>query len=713
MNLGSFDEKYDAAFSAVLPAEAIVTETTKDAQAVVEFVRKNQLGRVTCIVMQTLEKELRRQLDEVKKAPTATLMIDLIKCDSKYRIAFFYALRDTLVVDNLETARKVAFGGKERRKVATLEGQVVDRSGTITGGKVVSAKFKNAMAPKTTARDIEEMKTSVRDRTAEADGIKERRNELDRDVAALEAAAADAESRAALIDPQIANLGREIESLRQSLGSIEAPTLTEDEKQRVKELEAQLSALSEEKASCERKAASQQAIVETTIETMREIGGEERKALKAEVEETRKRIDTWRTELKEREVAAEVGKEKRQRKTEQAAAKNREMQEEKVKEAELAQKKEELTDEAEKVLDKKEAAAEQHEQCLKAVDVVNKKIKKLLDGHKQLQLQEVEFQNIRSDLEGEHEKQMTAVRRIEKGLLRLQQEETNIPIISRIAGDVDKSGDGSDEEMAEVPNGRSSDAVPEETAIEKAVKDPYTMSPEDMQSVNLILVQAEVKKVQVGLDKSKPDFSILERYSEAAKRLREKTKTFEEVRDTRAACKRERDALKAKRESEFMAGFQIIASRLREIYQMLTLGGDAELELADAASPFSEGVVFSVRPPKKSWKLIQNLSGGEKTLSSLALIFALHMYRPTPIYFLDEIDAALDYRNVSIIANYIALRTTGAQFIVVSLRNQMFEKADRLVGIFKTEDVTKTVAVDPQIYATQEKKERDVVESAA
>merc|ERR1719204_2143264 len=76
---------------------------------------------------------------------------------------------------------------------------------------------------------------------------------------------------------------------------------------------------------------------------------------------------------------------------------------------------------------------------------------------------------------------------------------------------------------------------------------------------------------------------------------------------------------------------------------MITLGGDAELELVDSLDPFSEGIVFSVRPPKKSWKNISNLSGGEKTLSSLALVFALHYYKPTPLYVMDEIDAALHY----------------------------------------------------------------------
>ena len=152
------------------------------------------------------------------------------------------------------------------------------------------------------------------------------------------------------------------------------------------------------------------------------------------------------------------------------------------------------------------------------------------------------------------------------------------------------------------------------------------------------------------------------------------------------------------------------------MYQMITLGGDAELELVDSLDPFAEGIVFSVRPPKKSWKNISNLSGGEKTLSSLALVFALHYYKPTPLYVMDEIDAALDFKNVSIVANYIKERTRNAQFIIISLRSNkfvsqnsqlnfihicyrsnMFELADRLVGIYKTDNCTKSVTINPHL----------------
>lgn len=155
------------------------------------------------------------------------------------------------------------------------------------------------------------------------------------------------------------------------------------------------------------------------------------------------------------------------------------------------------------------------------------------------------------------------------------------------------------------------------------------------------------------------------------------------------------DTLRKARLSEFMEGFAIITTKLKELYQMITLGGDAELELVDSLDPFSEGIVFSVRPPKKTWKNISNLSGGEKTLSSLALVFALHYYKPTPLYVMDEIDAALDFKNVSIVGNYIKERTRNAQFIIISLRSNMFELADRLVGIYKTHNTTKSVAINP------------------
>ena len=145
---------------------------------------------------------------------------------------------------------------------------------------------------------------------------------------------------------------------------------------------------------------------------------------------------------------------------------------------------------------------------------------------------------------------------------------------------------------------------------------------------------------------------------------------------------------------------------------MITAGGDAELEWSDSLDPFSEGINFSVRPNKKSWKRISNLSGGEKTLSSLALIFALHYFKPSPLYVMDEIDAALDFKNVSIVANYIKERTRNTQFIIISLRNNMYELADRLVGIYKTHNCTKSVTVNPACIEGKVRKTVDLTSNA-
>ncbi|KAG1728125.1 RecF/RecN/SMC N terminal domain-containing protein [Suillus occidentalis] len=134
-----------------------------------------------------------------------------------------------------------------------------------------------------------------------------------------------------------------------------------------------------------------------------------------------------------------------------------------------------------------------------------------------------------------------------------------------------------------------------------------------------------------------------------------------------------------------MAGFSSISLKLKEMYQMITLGGNAELELVDSMDPFSEGIIFSVMPPKKSWKNISNLWGREGTLSSLAFVFAPRVFKSTPLFFMDRMDAALGFGGVSIVANYIKDRTKNAQFIIIFLSSDMFELS--LIGIYKTANV--------------------------
>uniref|UniRef100_A0A7S0STF6 Structural maintenance of chromosomes protein 4 n=1 Tax=Mantoniella antarctica TaxID=81844 RepID=A0A7S0STF6_9CHLO len=227
---------------------------------------------------------------------------------------------------------------------------------------------------------------------------------------------------------------------------------------------------------------------------------------------------------------------------------------------------------------------------------------------------------------------------------------------------------------------------------------PELLTKEELAHFSTDAQNMEAAVLEDELAVMKPDLASIDAFRTKEAEYEARAGELRGVTESRDATRGEYDDLRKRRLDEFMSGFNVISLRLKEMYQMITLGGDAELELVDSLDPFSEGIVFSVRPPKKSWKNIANLSGGEKTLSSLALVFALHHYKPTPLYVMDEIDAALDFKNVSIVGHYIKERTKDAQFIIISLRNNMFELADRLVGVYKTNNTTKTVAINPGAF---------------
>lgn len=223
----------------------------------------------------------------------------------------------------------------------------------------------------------------------------------------------------------------------------------------------------------------------------------------------------------------------------------------------------------------------------------------------------------------------------------------------------------------------------EAEALQRYTKD-------ELGDMNKDSLKAAIAMLEEKTQNTSVDVSVLSEYRRRVAEHESRSADLASALENRDSAKSRLDNLRSLRLTGFMEGFSTISLRLKEMYQMITMGGNAELELVDSLDPFAEGILFSVMPPKKSWKNIGNLSGGEKTLSSLALVFALHHYRPTPLYVMDEIDAALDFRNVScvvfslfcktlllmrgqvsIVASYIKERTKNAQFIVISLRNNM------------------------------------------
>lgn len=175
-----------------------------------------------------------------------------------------------------------------------------------------------------------------------------------------------------------------------------------------------------------------------------------------------------------------------------------------------------------------------------------------------------------------------------------------------------------------------------------------TYSRDELKDLDKNVLKGEIVVLEEKTQNSNVELGVLSEYRRRCEEHASRSSDLAEAVGLRDTAKRRCEDMRRIRLEGFMEGFSTISLRLKEMYQMITMGGNAELELVDSLDPFSEGILFSVMPPKKSWKNISNLSGGEKTLSSLALVFALHHYKPTPLYVMDEIDAALDFRNVSL-----------------------------------------------------------------
>jgi structural maintenance of chromosome 4 len=272
------------------------------------------------------------------------------------------------------------------------------------------------------------------------------------------------------------------------------------------------------------------------------------------------------------------------------------------------------------------------------------------------------------------------------------EEEEEEEVADQVAG-ASGSGEGA------VKQEHADSAPPKKARQRTPSTELYIYSADELARFKKRDMLADSEYLDEKLKNSNPNLNVLKEYKKREEEFMKRAKDLEETTAARDAQKQLYDGLRKQRLDEFMAGFSSISLKLKEMYQMITLGGNAELELVDSMDPFSEGIIFSVMPPKKSWKNISNLSGGEKTLSSLALVFALHVFKPTPLYFMDEIDAALDFRNVSIVANYIKDRTKNAQFIIISLRNDMFELSHRLIGIYKTANATQSISIDNHALA--------------
>ncbi|WFD44591.1 Structural maintenance of chromosomes protein 4 [Malassezia psittaci] len=729
-SLGAIDDRYDRAVSTACRAlNDLVVDTVEVAQQCIEHLRKQNLGRARFLVLDKIRANP-KAMAKTTTPENAPRLFDLIKCkQSVYAPVFYSELGDTLVASDLQQATRIAYGAK-RWRVVTEDGQVIDKSGTMSGGG--GRPREGLMSSQLHAGDLSPDQVQQLKRTAQL--AQQQLESHTRSLMQMESMYHSSQARLSELPKRIKRLEMQVNASKQRGLDAEqyAATLklapesdlnTQHDANRIQTLEQSLEQHSATIKELEQCAGKVQRAIQDVQEEILEVGGVELRTLQSKVEGVQGMLQLS-LEAQSKQELAKSKAENQLKQAEQAIHTNQEQlhilqteissleQLQAKQQTEIDQLRQRLEAFKYDIEEKTEARTSLQAQLDENAD----RLRNFRQFEKEAKQQLANYAQKHTELENEAQKWHDKHRRLQlhdipelqdsapsadHAEVRVKQEQENslhesieAEKQSQLSNDSDASDSGQTPsaqgiDIEQDPGAES----PKQSSTLDSLQLPE-LDEDSLANLQVAEVQASIEELEAILANDSVNTDVLEEFRKTEDTYLSRARDLELTTNQRDEAQAQLDRLRKERLDRFMHGFTQISMKLKEMYQTITLGGNAELELVDSLDPFSEGILFSVMPPKKSWKNISNLSGGEKTLSSLALVFALHAYKPTPLYVMDEIDAALDFRNVSIIANIIKERTRGAQFIIISLRNNMFELSSRLVGVYKTQNCTKSLAIE-------------------
>lgn len=585
--------------------------------------------------------------------------------DERLLPAFYFALRDTLVANDLTQASRIAYGAR-RYRVVSLKGDVIEMVGTMSGGgrtqfrgkmgETVKTKTSSLDTSMTGAADLEQMQVKAQALQEKINHLQQMQGETEKRLIDLRAQLRTKEAGLKKFRTDVSTYEQQIPALEEQLKRQEQiMNETRSDPQKVAELEETIKTRKKTFDKCNAATKEITDKIEVIVLDIDAVTEDKISSIQNSIKNQAKNIEKLSKHVLKLRVAITTS-ERNVKKSEEN----------------IATMKEEIETAKADLL----KMADERDQAEKDIEEIGVRLKGIAK----------ELAETQSDSSG-----------IKKEITALQKQESDLKLERvEMKQEIDKIAKMIRELNAEIPHiMKKLEPLKLQNIPNEEPPEPLkTYSEEELKTYSMDDIQYRVSVLEENLKAKIPNLNVIDEYQKKMNVLVERIKVLEDITNKRNDMRKLFDDVKKRRYTEFMQGFNIITKKLKEMYQMITQGGNAELELVDSMDPFSEGIAFSVRPPRKSWKNISNLSGGEKTLSSLALVFALHYYKPSPLYFLDEIDAALDFKNVSIVANYIKDRTKNAQFIIISLRSNMFELADYLTGIYKVDDCTDSLTIE-------------------
>ena len=610
----------------------IVTETETDAKRLVEHLRKNNLGRASFLPISSVRG---KKLDKIKGNESGVIGIasDLVKYNKKYEQIILNLLGRTVIVDNMDTAIKVAKQNGYTFRIVTTEGDLINPSGAITGGSVAK-KTVNILGR---GKEIEKLEKDIKN-------LKQKIEKLENDKQNYE------ESIEGILELS-SNLEKELQEIDITYATEKQKVISINEN--IEKLEKRLNRLKEEQASLEKQkeeAVSTKGDLQVEINKIAEQNEELSKIITEFAElnkDDQKYIDDLNFDITNLKISVSS--------FDESEASIQEIQERINQELENAHTSiENKNAQIEQIKKDNEDLEKSIQETLQKIEEVKESVNSSSSKIEELKKERAQKSEKLSKQEDEITAKFKVIEDLKGQLVKLDVKKTKIE--EDINGIINKMW----EEYELTPNNAEQYQKPENVALTQRRVSSLRTEIRELGSVNVDSIE-EYKNL-----KDRHDFMSEQRL---------------DLENTMSKLRKVISDMTQIMKEQFREKFKVINKNFGEVFAELFGGGKAELTLEDEDNILECGIEITVQPPGKKLQNMMLLSGGEKAFTAIALLFAILKINPAPFCVLDEIEAALDDVNVFRYADYLKKFTDHTQFLVITHRKGTMEVADTVYGV--------------------------------
>lgn len=649
-------QAYETAIDMALGAaqQNIVTDTEETAKELINYLRQNRLGRATFLPMSAIRgKTLYGNERNALKLPGCLgVASELVQCAPEYRGIVENLLGRTVIADNLDHGIPIMRAGNHAFRLVTLEGDVMHSGGSMTGGSAQS-KVSNLLSRE---RELKELTAKLQTGRAELDKCRqeltqrqqtaqEKRQKVSDAVNALhqqEIAVAREQARRESVS---ADLNTHLQRMQETeQARVQLHQSLEDIRQQLENIEHQRTGAQGDQSAMEQKTIEMQnALIKARAEASAE--NDRLMVRTLQLSDLRHGLsDLERDEAHAQQDQAQILREQERRE-------------------QLLHEMDELD-----TVDENEMKREEAESARRQKEQLRQESAAQAIEQRRSQAQS-DLRDILSDMENLHEaynRDSEKLHKTELAKARIEGDQKNLQ--NRIWDTYKLTYAGAEEFR----------------------RTPFDEKESDRRAAELQGQIRALGTVNVG---------AVEEYAETKARVDDLTTQQQDLKRAEMDLRELIERLLIQMRSTFVENFSKMQGYFAETFTRLFGGGHAELKLMDPDDPLNCGIEVNAQPPGKKLQLLSLLSGGERALTAIAILFAMLKLKPTPFCILDEIEAALDDANIGYYADYLKEYSKGTQFIVVTHRKGTMERCNSLFGVAMEEQgVSRMVSVSLQDY---------------